>query len=648
MRSSCSNVPVWMAIAVCLGCSFAPKNVAGTGGAGGPPGSGGSAATGGAGGTGGTSTISGLTLSPSAMTLTVTNGGPPQMQQFTVTGTVNGQSQDLTSKAIFSLSATGIVTISAAGLAVTTGTTGGVVTVTAGVGSQTATATLTVHYAFVGPDPGMASSVPTNAPGLFTGTTSDPSRAPQLVYPNNGVLFPPNVSGIEIHFTPGTGNTLFEVNLVGPLATVKSYIRCAAPAGVNGCIYLPDPGLWSSVASANAGQGQVQLFVRGTDDTGTSIGASQTFQIQFSQNEVKGALYYWTTSGNSAIMRWDFGGSTTAPVQYLTPTNTDGKTCVGCHALAPDGTKLVATVGGRNDGRLLLWNVSTNTPMQPFPLAQKSQFESWNQDGTRFVGIYGDANPNSRGPVNLMLFDGTSGLVTQTIDLGGLRADHPDWSKNSSGPDTIVFSSVDATVSTSDQRPAEGGIDFVQLNNGAWSGPQMLVPSQPGKNRYYPAISPDGALVVFDESTCDAGTTSGFSCDADTDPTATMYLTQLSTAAATPVALANANGPGVADASNTILTNSYPKWAPFVEKLDELHQVYWLTFSSTRQYGLRAPPGNTFDPDENSTGELIWMFGLVVGPGGTDPSFTAFCLPFQDITMSNHIAQWAKTFIKLN
>ena len=138
-----------------------------------------------------------------------------------------------------------------------------------------------------------------------------------------------------------------------------------------------------------------------------------------------GALYYWTTSGKTAIMRWDFGGSTTTAVQYLTPTDTDGTTCVGCHALSSDGTKLVASAGGQNDGRLLLWNVSTNMPQQPFPLMQKSQFESWSSDGSQFVGIYGDANPNHKGPVNLMLFDGNTGAVTQTIDLGGLRADPP-------------------------------------------------------------------------------------------------------------------------------------------------------------------------------------------------------------------------------
>ena len=67
----------------------------------------------------------------------------------------------------------------------------------------------------------------------------------------------------------------------------------------------------------------------------------------------------------------------------------------------------------------------------------------------------------------------------------------------------------------------------MQYDGGTWGAPQMLVPSELGKNRYYPAIAPDGNLVVYDESTCTNGTpTAGQpadkSCDADTDATATI------------------------------------------------------------------------------------------------------------------------------
>jgi hypothetical protein len=602
--------------------------------------------------TGGSTTIPGLTalqISPTMATLTVTGGGPTVTQQYAVTGTVNGQTQNLTDRVGFTITPNGIITIDKNGLATTTGMAGGHVTIVASSGTISAQATLVVNFSYTGPDPGPAGKgVPANAPTIVSGAPKDDARAPKLVYPNDGTLFPPNITGIEVHFTPGANNTLFQVSFAGALSTITTFVRCTTPAGINGCIYQPDPALWSSVASANAGQGPVKLTVTGTDDTGTAKGTSATFTLLFSKDSVEGALYYWTTSGKSAIMRWDFAGSTSAAMPYLTPTNTDGRTCVGCHALSPNGDKLVASAGGQNDGRLLLWNVATNAAIQPFPLTQKSQFESWNSTGTQFVGVYGDSLPGHRGASNLMIFDGTNGRMTSTIDLGGLRADHPDWSKNDGGPETIVFASVDATAATNDQKPATGAIDLVQMTNGAWGPPRELVPAELGKNRYYPAIAPDGNLVAYDESTCTAGTpraggTPDPSCNADTDATATMYVTSLG--GMPPVALANANYPGVADGGTTALTNSYPKWAPFIEHLDEDHKLVWLTFSSTRQYGLRSPPASTGDTTETRSGTLIWMVGINPTGGNADPSYPPFCLPFQDVKTSNHAAQWAKYFI---
>jgi hypothetical protein len=629
------------------GCTFNPRESAtGTGGSGSPTGAGGSGN-----GSGGSS-VSGLTalqISPDMTTLNGTGGGSTVTQQYTVTGTVNGQSQDLTSMVTYSATPVGIVTVDAHGLATTTGTGGGRVTIIASSGSFSGQATLIVNFSFTGADPGPAGSgVPSNAGDIFSGAPSDDTRAPQLVYPNDGVLFPPNLTGIEVHFLPGAGNTLFQVTMAGALSTITTFVRCMAPNGINGCIYLPDAKLWASVATANAGQGPVKLTVTGTDDNGTAKGTSSTFTMLFAKDNIEGALYYWTTSGKSAIMRWDFAGSTQAAMPYLTPTNTDGRTCVGCHALSPKGDKLVASAGGQNDGRLLLWSVATNVAARPFPLTQKSQFESWNSDGTSFVGVYGDSLRGHMGASNLMIFDGTNGMVTSTIDLGGLRADHPDWSKNPEGPDTIVFTSIDPTAPTTDQKPATGGIDYVQMAGGMWGSPQVLVPSELGKNRYYPALSPDGRLVVYDESTCTKGTpTAGqapdTSCDADTDPTATMYIVPLG--GGDPIALGNANSPGVGDAGATDLTNSFPRWAPFIENLDENHKLVWLTFSSTRQYGLRSPTSSTADPSETTKGTLIWMVGINPSAGAADPSYTAFCLPFQDITTSNHIAQWAEYFI---
>jgi hypothetical protein len=644
------------AVAGCSGLKPAASSGTGTGGT--TVDAGGS--TGGAAGSKPNNHPTSLTIDPSTATMTVTNTSGAQTQQYTVTGVINGQTQDVTSQVTFNATPSGIVTIDSNGLATSTGKSGGAVTITATLGGLSTSASLIVYYTFTGADPG-ATGIPDGTDTIFTTTSNDSSRAPQLVYPNNGVLFPPNITGIEIHFTPGsaggTNNTLFEVTFAGIYVTVNAFTRCTAFSGgiAPGCIYLPDPGLWSAVATGNAGQGMVSLKVRGTDDTGTSVGDSGQLQMQFARDNIDGALYYWTTSGKSAIMRWDFSGQSTAQMaqSYLTPTNTDGKTCVGCHALAPDGSTLVASAGGQGDGRLLLWDIKNNVALQPFPLALRSQFESWNVDGSQFVGMYGDTQNSSRGKagaVNLTIFDGALGTMVKTIDLGGARADHPDWSKSTDAPNTIVFTSADPTAPTTDQRPSTGAIDYVQYDGTAWGAPQTLVPSVLGKNRYYPAIAPDGDLVIYNESTCTAGTPAAgaapdLSCDADTDATATMFLTSLSSQGANPIMLANANGPGIADNTTTALTNSFPRWSPFVSNLNEMDKLVWLTFSSTRQYGLRPPPPSMANSTEAKTGTLIWMVGINLGVGGNDPSYTAFALPFQDITTSNHIAQWAKFFI---
>ncbi len=632
-----------------LGCGFSPHNSSATGAGGTASGAAGAGASSpGSGGTSTAPTVTGLQISPSMASLTMVSGGPPVAQQFKVTGTVNGQVQDLTSTAIYSATPGGVVTIDSNGLATTTGAAGGSVTIVAAAGGASTQAALLVRNVFTGADPGSAGSgVPADAATIVSGAPTDASRAPQLVYPNDGVLFPPNLGGIEIHFSSTKQNTLFQVNLVGDLSEVHTFIRCQTPAGVKGCVYLPDPTLWNGLASASAGRGPVTVTVTGTDDAGTAAGTSAPIKMRFAKDAIQGALYYWTTSGNTAIVRWDFAGNSGA-TPYLTPTNTDGKTCVGCHALAPNGDRLIASAGGENDGRLLLWNVSADKALTPFPLTQKSQFESWNADGSQFVGVYGDNLPGHKGPVDLMLFDGATGAVTSTIALGGLRADHPDWSKNPGGPDTIAFTSMDPTAPTPDQQPATGGISYVRMANGAWGAPATLVPAMLGKNRYYPSISPDGTLVAYDESTCTSGTPAlgqvpDKSCNGDVDPTATMFLTSWSGSA--PVPLAHANSPGVADGTTTALTNSFPRWAPFVQNLDEMHRLIWLTFSSTRRYGLRSPPPSTA-PDEAVAGTLIWMVGISPTLDGSDPSYAAFCLPFQDVTTSNHLAQWAKYFIQ--
>jgi hypothetical protein len=561
-----------------------------------------------------------LEVTPAAQTLVISQS-QPAVSTYTAIGHFDdGRTEDVTDLVQFNLAEATLGSFVASELT-TTVEKGGQTEVVATAGAISGSTGVTIRLEQSYSDP--ASTLPGDPAAPFAGT-DDPGRAPALVYPNNGVLVPPNLGRLELHFMPGANNTLFEITFESAVLELKVYLRCTQPLN-GGCIYQPDPQVWSWIAESHRGAAPLTWRVRGTDDAGTAVGTSGDFSIRFAPENVTGGTYYWTTT-NRAIMRFDFASDMQTAAEQFIGTEMTGGTCVGCHALSRDGKKLVAEAGGQNDGRVLLLDVATKTPLVPFGSTEKSNFESWNHDGSAYVGVYADKNATN---FNLMVFDGTTGAVTQTIDAGGTSTnptDHPDWSPLG---DRIAF--VNVGVKNTLQKMYNGEIRTVVNSGGTWLAPTVLVPRAPGKNRYYPAFSPDGTLLVFDESTCNSGDT-GAECDADTDPTATLYSIDAINGG-TPTALANANGPGVADNGATALTNSFPKWNPFSFRLTkDGGRLAWVTFSSTRKYGLRSPPGN---------GTLLWMAAIDLdAPAGTDPSFAAFALPFQDLATSNHIAQW--------
>ena len=72
--------------------------------------------------------------------------------------------------------------------------------------------------------PGCATFPPlgTGAPPACTGTAVDP----QLVYPPDQVLLPPNMNVIEVHFMPGANNTLFEIDFENAGTDVRLETMC--------------------------------------------------------------------------------------------------------------------------------------------------------------------------------------------------------------------------------------------------------------------------------------------------------------------------------------------------------------------------------------------------------------------------------------
>jgi len=519
---------------------------------------------------------------------------------------------------------------------------GGRTLITATAGSKMGSTQLMIgiHKQVNDPD---ATNLPADPGSVFTGP-QDPARNPDVVYPNDGALLPPNLLRLEVHFRPAAGNTLFDVNFKNTLTDVHVYTRCGNTLN-GGCIYKPTSSVWLFIAETNRGADPLTVTVRGTDEPSTKLGVSEPVTMSFSRDDIYGGIYYWGISdGTGAIYRYDFAGSQTTAQKFISPSDAGGN-CIGCHALSRDGFKMVTEANGQNGGRLLLLDVVQKMPIVPFGTGEKSIFESWNPDATQYVGVYGDDGATD---FNLMIMDGATAQKVDSIPIGGTQnsnaADHPDWSPDG---DKIVFTKIGASSSdVTLQRMHRGEIQMVTKTGSTWSSPATLVPAVTGENRFYPAFSPDAKIIAFNRSICPGGT-DGRSCNADGDPSAKVY--SIPTTGGNPVDLVRLNAGGKED-TITELTNSFPKWCPFeFQRTGELgSRLMWITFSSSRAYGLYGPPSGSLagsDGDgDATTGKLVWMAGIDPDAAlrGEDSSFTAFVLPYQGFDTSNHIAQWTE------
>ena len=99
-------------------------------------------------------------------------------------------------------------------------------------------------------------------------------------------------------------------------------------------------------------------------------------------------------------MRFDFGARRRSEA-YLSPGVRDGGTCIGCHTLSPDGTKMAASAGGQDKGLLEYIN-NIAAPSAPLPRRRaedgndRIQFASFDPFGDLFVGVYGEARRSRR------------------------------------------------------------------------------------------------------------------------------------------------------------------------------------------------------------------------------------------------------------
>ena len=536
-----------------------------------------------------------LRLEPATAELLVANSTPATQVYRVIARDEDGDDHDVSADAALSLGLPSLGSFTGARLT-TAPDRGGRTEVTATWGGMLATGDLTIRLRTVIIEPG----VPADAEGDFAGASGG-GAAPALIYPDSGVIVPPNLNTMEVHFQPGAGNDVFQLTVHGSALELIVYLTCTPLGG--GCVWDPSQSTWDVLATAGRGDAPLDYQLRGLDHDAASprFGETAPRTIQFAADDLAGGLYYWA-AGAGAIMRYDFGRRGQAAERFLGVQQTSGTQCVGCHTLSRDGSKIAVGLDIPGPAaleayavatRARLWTTST-AGFPGFPSANGANFSSFSPDATQLVSSDGRA------------------LSVRNADNGtGLRqvvasATMPDWSPDGG---RVVFARPSAAVPAASPGVARGSI--VSVDAASWGGEQVLVASA-GENNYYPAYAPDSGWVAFNRSML-----------SDSFDAADAKVMVVSAAGGAAIPLANAT---------STAGDSWPKWAPLEHRYAG-GRLHWLTVSSRRPYGLRG----------GSTSQL-WMIGFDPdkAAAGLDPSFTAFWLPFQDPGSGNHIAQWVE------
>src|SRR5262245_27920078 len=300
-----------------------------------------------------------------------------------------------------------------------------------------------------GPDGGVVITCPNCPPFPPPGTDLPPCSGagvdPLLVYPPDQVLLPPNMNVIDVHFMPGNGNTIFEVDFVNAVTSVRIETRCNAITNTRGdatggCDFHLDPDEWNYVSGNNRGGDPVKVTVRAAPEDLSCVSGSNAREISFAEEDMKGGIYYWqsVTQGGIAgttggIFRKDFGDPTPTSQPFLTPGTLNK--CVGCHFLSHDGTRM--TYGSDDadsddeygDLKAGLIDVNMKTTLSTMIPAG---FQTFGPD--RFIAS--DGIGRSANPTFTQYLSATGAAMTTSINFApgfnGMRVTHPDWSRDGS------------------------------------------------------------------------------------------------------------------------------------------------------------------------------------------------------------------------
>jgi hypothetical protein len=532
----------------------------------------------------------------------VTVGAQPTAVNFTATGTPGG---DLTSQLQWSVTreddspAGGF---SAPGVYQPAAGVGGVVTIHATDGCVSTTTTLTLKLDTTLHDPGAPVTSRFNGSPMANAT-----KSPVIVYPSDQTRIPRNIYKILFQWKK-SGNDWFRLTFDGPGAKVVIYSdgahpECAAMVAVNGCMEA-NTADWLAIAGSNAGQ-TVTLTVDGVTLGDANVYRSAPITLGFSKRDVKGAIFYWSTTA-AGVRRASVSDNdpedyvVAKPIATMLPNNGGAVKCVACHVVSRSGKKMAGYTQATATGEFV-YDVTLSPPPVPrltTQLYNNRAFATFSPDDERIVVTTGMGMAE-------FFVDGGSKVTNLPMPKGT----NPDWSPTGS---QLMYSDQ------AGDSPGMANLSVIAYDGG-WGAVRVLVPAA-GLSNLFPSCSPDGEYVAYARGKGGHG-----------DKTLQLWLARAD-GTQPPVELVTANR-----IVNSAITagqheNNMPTWAPPGDLL-------WVAFNTVRPYGVVLPAGGT---------QQIWVAAIDPAKlgqrqpdgGPVDPSFPAFRFAFQGLTENNHRAFW--------
>jgi TolB protein len=536
-----------------------------------------------------------LVITPKASELVIRDlSQPPVQQAFRAIGVFSdGARRDVTQQIVWTVDNPLPGEFLDPGVFTTTNQAAGEVGIVAMADQVWATSEVTVRIDATIVDGAFPPSDPTlfdNAKPVMLG---DPTRSPQLLYPSDGTWFPQGLPNTVFQLARGDQNDAFELSFDTDLMHLVV---------ITGADRWETDAVQNVIAQSNMGDVvTVAIEAASSADPGT-IYQGPDIHMRFSSDSPDGPLYFWSAATNG-IMRGAIGAS------FAGKLYPGDSTCVGCHTVSRDGSRMAMGWGGETVSALQTIDVQSLATTISQSKLYEMGWATYSPDGALLLIA-------SNGV--LVMRDATTGLPinspTGKVALPvGHYATHPEWSPDGKYVAIAYTATQPSNVDVKSASIARLAFDPMTKTFG---GPEILVPATAVDNYYFPKYSPDGSFLAYVHAT---------------EPSrgaASAELALIGAAGGTTTLLAAASHEVASLAGVPGTATQMPTWAPFQG------QFAWLAFTSARPYGVVLPAGGR---------SQVWVTAIDLGHEvpGVDPSAAGFWLPCQDPTVVNNTPIWA-------